>query len=320
VCRATGTFMEVNLKGAMIEDSTIEMSRVVPTKMKQSDLIRYIFFIFGIVAQANTNSKTITANFFKSIKGNLGSAVDWSDKIDMSKTKEIDFTQLLDKYKSVSVLGYKEDPNDNELKAYEVETGQTFGQGQFDIDNEHIQGIDTIYEAPFSSMININSFNFEMYIPQIRWLNSVGAKEVNPVPKIALIETGLDVDLLSRQAASTFSYGGNVASTIPFCWFVKTGYTTETDLFDDSLAFDQVAFPNANGEPMKDRFLGDYEDILNSMKYLKAFFRLTEVDISELDFTLPVYIEHYKGYFFISQILNFEGSKQVTEAELTKIA
>ncbi len=320
VCRAAGTFIEVTLHGEIIENSTIEMSRIVPTKMKQSDLIRYIFFIFGVVAQANTNSRTIKANLFNSIKANLDNAVDWSDKLDISKTKEVNFTQLLDKYKSVSVLDYKDDDNDNELKAYEVETGETFGQGQFDIDNDHIQGLDIIFEAPFSPMININSFNNEMYIPQIRWLDSAGVKEVNPEPKIALIETGLDVDLLSRQVASTFSYGGNVASTIPFCWFVKTDYTTETNLFNDSLAFDQVAFPNANGEPMKDRFLKDYEDILNSMKYLKAFFHLTEVDISELDFTLPVFIEFYKAYFYISKIPNFVGSKGTTEAELTKIA
>lgn len=319
VCRASGSFFEVNIQGGMVEDSTVEMSTVLPVKTKQSDVLRYIFFMFGIVAQANTNSKTVTANFFKSIKGNLDSAVDWSNKIDISKTKEVDFTNLLNKYASTSVLTYKEDSNDDELKAYEVETDETFGQGQFNIDNDHIQGKKTIYEAPFSSMINIISFNEEMYIPQIRWLNSAGEKEVNPAPKVAFIETGLDVDLLSAQAGSTFSYGGNVASTIPFCWFAKTDYTTETNLFDYSLAFDQVAFPNANGEPMKERFLGDYEEILNSMKYLKAFIHLTDVDISELDFIIPVYIEFFKSYFYISKIPNYQGSKVVTETELTKI-
>lgn len=217
------------------------------------------------------------------------------------------------------MLTYIDDDNDEELKAYKQETGQQFGQGQLDIDNDFIAGRQTIYTAPFSPMINILSFQNQIYIPQIRWLDASGAKEVDPKPKIGLIETGLDLDLLTYGGSSTMTYGDNAGqSTIPFCWFVKTEYTTETDAFDMSLAFDQVAFPNASGEPLK-QYLEDYEKILNSPKYLKAYLHLTEIDINELNFTIPVYIEHYKAYFYISKINNYQGSRKVTECELVKI-
>ncbi|MDA1120862.1 MAG: hypothetical protein O2887_10310 [Bacteroidetes bacterium] len=314
----TGSFIELILTGELAEGSLITMDSAVPN-ITQTDLIKYVFFIFGVLTQANVLSKTITANFFRSIKGNLISAKDWSNKIDLSKTLEIDYTKLLNKYKNKSVFKYKEDANDNELKAYAVEAARTFGEGQFDLSNDHISGIADIFTAPFAPMINIISFNSEIYIPQIRWLNSAGVKEVNPVPKVALIETGLSVPLLNSAASATFSYGGNVTATMPFCWFVKTTYTTEIDAFLDTLAFDQVSFFNAVGTPLIDRFLEDYEDILDTPKMLKAFLNLTEVDISELDFSIPVYIELYKSYFYISKISNFQGRQQLTECELVQI-
>ena len=55
------------------------------------------------------------------------------------------------------------------------------------------------------------------------------------------------------------------------------------------------------------------------MKYVEAFFKLTEVDINGLDFTIPVYIDKYKAYFYLNMIKNYQGSERATKAELIKI-
>lgn len=305
---------------------TVIMSDIMPD-IKQSDLIKYLVFIFGAVPQANVLSKTVTFSLFNSVKNNLANALDWSNKIDLSFEPEMNFTELLNKYGSTSILRYKEDANDNELIAYENETGQRFGQGQFDIQNEFISKIVTLYEAPFSSMININSFDNQIYIPQIRF-KQPGESDLTPVPKVALLSSNIAVSELTNGLFTRLRIYDNVdeyasdyedVTEIPFCWFAKTEYVPSVDALVDSLVFDQILFPNVSGLPIIERFLQDYEQILNSMKYVKARFHLQETDISALDFTQPIYIDYFKAYFFLSKINDYQGSSITTECELVKI-
>lgn len=306
--------------------SEIQVSQILPD-IKQSDFVRYIAFIFGAIPQANNFSKTVTFSFFKSVKDNLVNALDWSNKIDMSVQPELDYTQLLSNYASKSIFTYKEDTNDEELIAYEDETGKRFGQGQFDIDNDFIREESVVYEAPFSPMININSFNNQIYIPQIRF-KVTGGTDLTPVPKIAILSENITVSELTnglfnrlRIYDDTDEYATDYedVTSIPFCWFAKTEYTQSVDALTDTLAFDQVEFPNAIGNPIIDTFLTDYEDILNEIKYVKANFHLNESDISGLDFTIPVYVDRFKAYFFRSKIEDYQGSRQSTSVELVKI-
>lgn len=304
--------------------SEIQFSQIVPN-ITQSDFLKYLVFIFGAVPQANNLSKTVNFGFFRSIKGNIPNALDWSSKLDISKSRSIDFTELLDKYKSISTLRYADDDNDNELTSYAADTDRTFGDGQFDIDNEHIAGKETIYEAPFSPMININSFNNTMYIPQIIF-KVTGENDVEPAPKIALLSENISVSTLSSGRYADLiindddEYTTVSIPSIPFCWFAKTKYIATVDLFLDSLDFDHIQLPNPVGLPIIDQFLKDYEEILNSVKYKKDFFHLTETDINELNFLIPIFIDRYKAYFYISKTNNYKGSLETTEAELVKIA
>jgi hypothetical protein len=298
-------------------ENEIQMSALQPN-IKQVDFLKYVAFLFGAVLQANALSKTVTWSYFRDIKKNT--SVDWSDKIDLSKSRDVNFTELLDNYAQVSILNYSEDSNDPDLVNYENNNEKRFGQGQFDINNSHLKGRDTIFETPFTAMTNKYSFNGDLYIPSIPWISA--GKRGKMLPKIALLSSNI---LLSDYNAAVTSLkilqppGSSSVSAISFCWFAKQKYISAVDAILDSLVFDQVNLTDVIGDTCKDRFLIDYEDILNSMRYLKAFVLLSEVDISTLDFTQPVYLEKYKSYFYISKILNYQGSTQTTEVELTKI-
>ena len=304
--------------------TTIQLSTTLPD-IKQSDFITYLSFVFGAIPQANAFSRTVRFDLFSSIKNNLSNALDWSSKMDTSKLPELDFTKLLDKYSKVSIINYAEDSNDEILESYENEFNARFGQGQLDIDNQHIAGSDEIYEAPFTPMINVTSFDSQVYIPQIRWRDNAGEVEVSPKPKISILSKNLSVSDLSVGVFTdlTLTHSGETtktASNIPFCWFAKTQYVAVVDALLDSLVFDQIAFPNVIGNPLVDRFISDYEDIFSNMKYLKQRFHLTDEDISNLDFILPIYLKKYNAYFYISKIENFKGSNTSTPVELVKIA
>lgn len=317
-------------KREYIYGNRIEMSSTMPD-MLQEDFVMYLFFSFGIVPQPDNYTKTVDLDLFRTIEDNIPNAIDWSEKLDVSKKITTDFTKLLNNYSRVSIMNYEIDEDDPELSAYLAETGRNFGEGQFNIDNDHLERTKEIYTAPFFPMININSFAEGMNIPQIKFFtedpDSPGdfIKTFEPVPKIGILTDRIDVSDLSLNETNAFLItpeGGPPifgATSIQFCWFAKTQYIAEVDTYTYSLAYDQIAFPNAVGDPLKDTYLSDQEDILNDMKGVTAFFKLSEVDIINLDFLIPVYIHRFKSYFYINKIKNFQGSDKTTAVELIRI-
>lgn len=307
----------------------ITMASTMPD-MKQSDFLKYIFFTFGVVPQPNNYSKTIDLDLFKNIKPNIPNAKDWSSKIDLSKSYSNDFTKLLNNYSRKSRLVYKEDSNDAELSAYLAETEEIFGQGFINIDNDHLDPEKDIYEAPYSSMINIVSFNDTLYIPQIKYYQSDGvggfSKEFEPEPKIAILSETISVEDLTLGSNLNISIippvgaGDFGLSNVNFCWFAKTKYIEEVDLIDWTLAYNPVLFNNNIGTGMKDAYIQDYETILSNMKFVKAWFKLDEVDIANLDFMTPIYVDKFKSYFYKNKIDDYEGSVKSTQVELIKIS
>lgn len=312
-------------------DEEIQISSTMPD-ITQTDFLRYIFFTFGIVPQPNNYSKNVDLDLFNNIKDNIPNAIDWSGKIDLSKDYSNDYTKLLDNYSRRSRLTYLEDDQDEELDSYLAETEQIFGQGFINIDNEHLDPEKDVYEAPYSSMINIISFDDSIYIPQIKYYaedtDNPGTflKEFKPFPKIAILTENISVEALTYSKYSVFKINPLTVGfppdlpEIPFCWFAKTQYISEVDSFDWSLAYDPVLFPNNIGAGMKETYIQDYVDILSNMKFIKAYFKLNEVDTANLDFMTPVYIDRFKSYFYINKIEDYQGSNKSTQVELIKIS
>ena len=78
----------------------------------------------------------------------MSNALDWSEKLDVSKSISTDFTQLLNNYSKDSILTYEDDDNDNELVSYKSETEKNLGQGSINIDNEHLNPKKEVYTSP----------------------------------------------------------------------------------------------------------------------------------------------------------------------------
>ncbi len=306
----------------------IQMAEIQPD-MLQTDFLQFIAFFFGAVLQANTLSKTVTWSFFRDIKNNLTNAVDWSNKIDFSKTRKLDFTELINNYSQTSIMTWQRDPIDTDLEDYEEFNRRRFGEGQFDIDNEHLIPATIIYTSPFAPTINVISYTGtgtpdDWYIPSIPFFDSDGNKQLVKARVLLIskniVTTAFQDDSIGLNIFEACPAGGELVAAISFSWFAKQQYIDDTDVLIDSMAFDQVNLTDVTGNPSKDRFLESYEEILNSIKFQKSFVALTDIDIANLDFTVPVYIDRFKSYFYISQIKNFEGSIKTTEVDLVKIA
>lgn len=315
----------------LLAGSEVQMSAIMPDIL-QSDFLQYVFLIFGVVPQPNNYSKILSLDLFNSIKENIPIALDWSNKLDTSKNITKDFTKLLNNYSAVSIFNYEEDDNDQDLVSYTAETKQGFGQGQFNIDNQHLDPIKDIYTSPYSPMINILSFSEGMYLPQIKFYGDTETpgtfeKEFEPNPKVGLMSENIGINLLTAGVATTFRIHdpNDVANysditEVPFAWFAKTSYIAETNALNYSLAFDQVLFPGSSDATLIETYLEDQESILNNMKYVSAYFKLDESDINELDFMIPIYIDRFKSYFYINKVVNYRGANMTTNVELVRIS
>lgn len=323
--KRAGTFTDMDISDVSIEfipkkkiylGSTITVAETLPD-IKQSDLMQYIFTVFGVVPVANPLTKIVTAYLHKNIKGRINSAVDWSDKIDVSKSYKVDFTELLSNYATTSIFNYLKDDDDSLLETYTAQNNKRLGQGELIINNEHLTNRKTIYEAPFAGTINAVHFSQSLYVPVIPWLNETGEVTFNPKPRVLLIEPEFTVNELSGGVYDSVDIGSTTVTELPFAWFVKAPYTTNTDAIQESLSFGDVQFTTVV-EGTLENYWADYQQILSNMKYVKAFLRLDAVDIANLQFQTPVYIDKFKSYFYINSINEFSGGEDLTEVELIK--
>ncbi len=81
---------------------------------------------------------------------------------------------------------------------------------------------------------------------------------------------------------------------------------------DARLDFSDLKFQNRVS-----RFgLSFYQDIIKSPFVIKDTFRLTEIDLKNIDYTIPVYIERYAAFF---AIISIKSQGDYSECELLKL-
>ena len=81
---------------------------------------------------------------------------------------------------------------------------------------------------------------------------------------------------------------------------------------DARLDFSDLKFQNRVS-----RFgLSSYQDLIKSPFVIKDTFRLTEIDLKKIDYTIPVYIERYAAFF---AIISIKSQGDYSECELLKL-
>lgn len=324
-----GTITITPTESIDLNGEEVQMSATLPD-ISQVDFVNYILTSFGVLPIVNSYSKTINMYLHRNIKNRLSSAVDWSDKIDLGKDININFSEKVSNYFKRSIFTYLEDDSDTYLTTYKNEIGEVFGSGDFSIANDHLGDFGTYYEAPFAPTINITSIGNDFYIPYIPLFeydstSMTYVRRLSPKPRILLKSDPislLDLTIDKYIQIDIDGPGGAISANtneIPFLWFVKTEFIAEVDSLKDALNYDATAFPNEVGDPLIPEFLEGYQDSLNQFKMVQAYFHLNEVDIGALNFSTPVYVDYFKSYFYLNKIENYTGSNMTTKVELIRI-
>lgn len=244
--------------------------------MTQTDFIKSIAKIFGIIFQTNSFTKTVEFKQFKNIYDNIPNAKNWTDKLDMNTTNKQPVLNYHPKgYAQSNVFKWT-----NEVSGT---LDEKLGQGEILINDESLDNETDLIVVLFSAT-EMSKKLIDLDVPVIRFLK-LGVPKGSIKPRILILDKTSSVIVQYNDTVDS----GNVGNNVPLCYFQLTGKSFNLG-FDDSLISDSY---------------NEFEFFLNKFKRLTAYYSIDENDIAELDFFTPIFDDHFKHYFFIDEINNF---------------
>jgi len=314
--------------GDLVEGMDMQISATMPD-LSQEDFLKTIFNQFGAVFTSDNISKTVYINKFEKIKDNTVNAIDWTDKLDLSREVEVDYTDLVSDYAKVNTLGYKEN-TDSEVVDFSSTIPAFVGNGSFNIDNDFLSKSDELFESKFVASGNLPCFNGRtslMYVPRYSsGAIGVNSPDISPNPRCSIAVPSVSVaDLFNNEITSidiVGSSGSTNVAELPFTYFDTplTGID-KIDSINQGLSFGDNVSPKGQRN-LIETYYQDFTAILNNPRKITAYFLLNERDINNLDFLNPIYLGgELNNYFYINKVSDYRPSKRgVTKVELVLIA
>lgn len=282
----TSTF-KAELKPEVTFGTLIDYANLLP-KIKCSDFLKDICIRFGLILNVNEDLKKVYFNKLDAIINNIPNAIDWSNKLDESNNPESTFKY--DNYGQNNSIKHKED-----LSIINLPTGTDYS---FSISNANLELSKVIYESPFSASDEIIFDTTKtLQIALYDTFKSKFSKQVAYRIAFTEIVTGL----------FKFTDGTTTSSYIDThrLWFIDQSNTNQAMGFGTNLIQKNSNFLIST---------------LQNLRIVKADFNLNILDIINLDYFTPVYINQFQAYFFISSINQFNYTNpNLTEVELIKL-
>jgi hypothetical protein len=257
--------------------------------LSQADYFKsYIQKTCSIVSVDEIN-KVVNIYPFKKVLDNIPFAKDWSNKIDLSEVPEISYT--LD-YSQRNVLKYQDD--EDVIKP----SGTDY---TILIDDENLEFEQTLIELPFSATEMVERLGGVNICKINRFTSNAFDVEFNPRSIFITFDSGS-----FRYRFAVGSDTGSVVFTtdIPYTHFIDIDKAYSLG-FERDLYFELWQFISG---------------VIDRTKIVTCLLRLNASDINQLDLTIPIYIEYFNSYFYVSDIKGYNPDRNVsTMVELVKL-
>jgi hypothetical protein len=305
-----------------VEGTQIDVARSLPD-ISQEDFLSYIFFVFGVLAQYDVSSKTITLNQYKDLDKNKSIAVNVSGRLDLSKEAEQNFDEISESYSQINTLEYNSDSEDLLIDAFNEANGFALGYGTLTINNSQIPEQGSLYSAPFSGTFSQSCIknsetgfaNRQPYLPYLPRLDSYSGEAITAIePRVLIVERGFDF------GQSVF-IDAEESETAPLAYFVKSKNGAEYNEITASLAFSNSGVIAPNDTPLISSELAIIQRMLSNGEGLSIYLDYELEEIQRIDFSVPFYIEFedLTGYYFVSNIEAIDGRAHSYKFNLIKI-
>lgn len=255
--------------------------------------IKEISNLFGIIPIVNEYDKTIRLMLFNELNGNKGIARQWQSKIDLANDPQ--YTFKIDGYGQLNTFEYLPDP--------------TFGYS-INIQNESLpKEIDYVKsEFNYSSFSNILNKSFNTI-----FLN-------NYISDFILNSNIVYTSMMNFNKKPRIGFLFTQNTEVIYSSFDEANVTQNTNI--PFLGFEEQSFQTFNFEwqYLYEKFYQNlFNGITNNILKVELDFRLTEFDIQDFDFSIPIYLENPSGFYYVQEIKDFTSSSESTSVELLRI-
>lgn len=259
--------------------------------IKQKDIIKTVLQMYGGIIDFDDRKRTVNMVQFSEIVAKKNAAPNWSDKVDISKPVRIEFS--IGDYAQQNYLRYKEDP----------ETTEELGDGTINIADTTLNFEADFIELEFAASDSTTCLG--KTCADVTKFDEDRKLSVNTEPRLLYIE---NEDL---SAGVQYTDGVNTQTegvTVPVGKFIDPD-NAKNIAFGDSLISDHYA---------------ELSDTLQKAKKVSLYLNLTPLDIANLDFFTPIYINikreeiEIEGYFYLNIVSEFRAYES-TPAELIKL-
>lgn len=320
------TYVEAYLKYDITGANTPYPINNAMPKIKQSDFIKDILFRFGCISQYDPKKRVLSIDKFQDVDRNKNIAEDLTDKIDVSKDIEVNFTKVVENYFKTSFIRYKEDENDVQLRWFKAIAKSGLGDGVITIDNDNLTDEGDIFESQYSATKDVITWNEDFYIPYIPVYNGDDINDLKPRVLVALPSTSI-TDF--NKTYTNIDIEGVIHGNIGYAYFAKQitseiGVITpelDTNLFTLSFENFTLAGQTYIGNTLLDKNYDLYKRILNNPVYLPIYLNLKNTDVQNFDFLIPKWLDFGldSGYYYADEISQYKGDGSTTKVPLIKI-
>lgn len=342
----------VNTDGTQyVPGNTITIAPNLP-ELSQVDFLRDMVIRHALLVTVNEATRTVNFDTLDSVIDKISEAVDWSDRVDLSRVRSLDFRELVQQYGQATWFRYQEPGEEEfELRLYERLAHEKHADGKLTINNAFLSNDVTLYTSPFYPSIIGKSFvvgGTTPYanLPAIKLKDEDSEENVyDPGPRILYLVGNITISEFAYKGASQYNLEdstGSIASiglTAPWAYFTKPVITgqnppsaetasTLINSIDRQLSYNEPFFTapfnlgfeyESQGNGLLAQFYSKLLRILNTPRYIEVSVKLWSYDFFNFDFTTPVFIHagNLHGYFYVEEI-EYNGEEPAT-AKLIQI-
>ncbi|PRY51521.1 hypothetical protein B0I27_107107 [Arcticibacter pallidicorallinus] len=262
----------------------VQLSSTLPD-VTQLEFLKDWMQRYGLTPIVDNYRKHISFHWMSELYNNKPNAVNWTDKFVDPEDDNAEFT--IGNYGQVNFGRYKVDDA----------VPSSLGVGQFAVNNLTLKSEETPITSIYAATISV----LRLTGREVAQINKVDPDETDDAKKVYKIKTQPRV-LISKNVSGSgliFTDGTNTAgrATVSIPYFIKEG------------------FPGLSFEELFSAYYTEViEYMLKRVRKVTRYVRLNEIDISQLDFFVPVYDENEAQYYYINQIIDYiEGEPAKVE-------
>ncbi len=306
-----GTYFNIQRSSVLEEGDDFSLNEIIPANIKLLDVINDITRMFNLYYWTDINTKTIYIEprdtFFKA----PSEAIDWTNKLDISKKNEIDYVRS---YKRDIVFSYKDVNNDEWLKKWQDTNKRVYAKYTHTLPERFGEGTTEIKLDLFSASyahvatevtpIQGSSFNSNLSPTTLKYWNEyltnigdVPSKRIESYnPRIFFFEAGFQTSLDGTQRL--YNLNNSTTNFIPYGVFQDYNNTTSPR---------NLSFTGDDG-----LFSSHYSNMLKNIEEggrFVGYFNLSSTDIKNLDFRKLVYLDYplnVRGYYLVEVVSDYK--------------